>query len=114
MLPSPSSQLTALPFYRVAQTLLHSLPRRPTDGAYTLLNKGENRTVYKLNAGPLPDGKGSEGVLVRRGTEFEYQRGLFCERCQLQVSCCLETRQSRALIFRRRSAQPSREELSLS
>jgi len=51
------------------------------------LNNGDDKTVYKLNAGPLPDGKGSEGVLVRRGTEFEYQRGLYCERCQLQVSC---------------------------
>ncbi|ORY80680.1 hypothetical protein BCR35DRAFT_304225 [Leucosporidium creatinivorum] len=73
-------------FLMVAQTLLTSLPRRPTDGAYTLRNTGENKTVYKLNAGPLPDGKGSEGVLVRRGTEFEYQRGLYCERCQLQVA----------------------------
>lgn len=70
----------------MAQTLLSALPRRPTDGAYTLLNSGATKTVYKLNAGPLPEGKGSEGVLVRRGTEFEYQRGLYCERCQLQVS----------------------------
>lgn len=72
---------------RVAQTKIEALPRRPTDNAYALRNKGDNKVVYKLNAAPLPnDEKNAAGVLVRRGTEFEYQRGLYCSRCLLQVS----------------------------
>ncbi|KAM0745787.1 hypothetical protein T439DRAFT_330327 [Meredithblackwellia eburnea MCA 4105] len=60
---------------------LHSLPRRPMDGAYALRNEGEKKPVYKLNT------VGKDGVVVRRevGQGFEFRRPLQCPRCSLPV-----------------------------
>jgi len=51
---------------------LSALPIRPLDGARALRNSGPNKKTYKLTAQPIGDK--SNGVLVRRGDELEYQR----------------------------------------
>ncbi|GAA6043052.1 hypothetical protein JCM8097_005134 [Rhodosporidiobolus ruineniae] len=102
-------------FILVLDTPLSTLPRRPLDSAYCLRNvpspSGLPRRVYKLNAvetakdlvPPTPAkateegglvvggqygaaGKTGNGVLVNRDGGFEFQRRLFCPRCQLQVA----------------------------
>lgn len=52
---------------------LAALPRRLVDKAYALRNEGPKKRVYKLNS---TGGTGREagGIVLRRGTEFEYQR----------------------------------------
>ncbi|KAM0792697.1 hypothetical protein ACM66B_002477 [Microbotryomycetes sp. NB124-2] len=87
-------------FLMVSQTVIEALPRRPADGSHVLRNTGDNKNVYKLNAvqqaptAPVPAAndqhdsrtKDVPGVLIRRGTELEYQRPLCCPRCLLQVA----------------------------
>ncbi|GAA5891883.1 hypothetical protein JCM5296_003260 [Sporobolomyces johnsonii] len=96
-------------FVLVVDSPLPSLPRRPSDRSYALVNAGPSKRVYKLNVSeegkdlvkPPPAavgedglvvgggagaaGKTGNGVLVLREGAFEYQRRLYCPRCQLQV-----------------------------
>ncbi|KPV76914.1 uncharacterized protein RHOBADRAFT_51897 [Rhodotorula graminis WP1] len=98
-------------FLLVLDAPLAALARRPADGALVLPNSGPAQRVYKLNASEVgkdlvkPDtkakkgeadavggaaqvgaaGKEGNGVLVNREGGFEFQRRLFCPRCQLQV-----------------------------
>ncbi|GAA5831122.1 hypothetical protein JCM11251_005152 [Rhodosporidiobolus azoricus] len=101
-------------FILVVDTPLATLPRRPSDNAYCLLNtspsssaSSSSRTTYKLNISESGDpklypppppaaqgevggggaaGRNGNGVLVLKDGGFEYQRRLFCPRCQLQVA----------------------------
>ncbi|GAA5884966.1 hypothetical protein JCM6882_007174 [Rhodosporidiobolus microsporus] len=94
-------------FILVVDTPLATLPRRPVDGSFCLLNSTATRTTYKLNASSAGDpklypppaaaekgdvggggaaGVRGNGVLVNREGGFEYQRRLFCPRCQVQVA----------------------------
>ncbi|GAA5905909.1 hypothetical protein JCM8208_003372 [Rhodotorula glutinis] len=94
-------------FLLVLDAPLAALARRPADGSLVLPNSGPSQRVYKLNASEVgkdlvkPDtkankgeadavqvgaaGKEGNGVLVNREGGFEFQRRLFCPRCQLQV-----------------------------
>ncbi|GAA6061424.1 hypothetical protein JCM10212_002005 [Sporobolomyces blumeae] len=92
-------------FILVLDTPLASLPRRPVDRAYCLVNSpGPSKRTYKLNVsekpptgedlatrsveeggGNPPAGPKTNGVLVLDQGKFEFQRRLFCPRCQLQV-----------------------------
>ncbi|BGO97168.1 hypothetical protein RTBOTA2_002057 [Rhodotorula toruloides] len=95
-------------FILVVDAPLASLPRRPTDSSHCLVNTGPSKRVYKLNITETskdykpPEvpkqtedklvvnqygaaGKNGNGVLVNRDGGFEFQRRLFCPRCQLQV-----------------------------
>ncbi|CDR36859.1 RHTO0S02e07778g1_1 [Rhodotorula toruloides] len=95
-------------FILVVDAPLASLPRRPADSSHCLVNTGPSKRVYKLNITETskdykpPEvpkqtedtlvvnqygaaGKNGNGVLVNRDGGFEFQRRLFCPRCQLQV-----------------------------
>ncbi|TKA57075.1 hypothetical protein B0A53_01031 [Rhodotorula sp. CCFEE 5036] len=90
-------------FILVVDAPLSACPRRPADGSFALVNTGSNPRIYKLNVSEqgkdlvtpstLPGapaagaaGKHGNGVLVNREGGFEFQRRLFCPRCQLQVA----------------------------
>ncbi|GAA5979368.1 hypothetical protein JCM10908_002897 [Rhodotorula pacifica] len=93
-------------FILVVDAPLSACPRRPTDGSFALVNSGPSPRIYKLNVSEqgkdlvpptvLPGenaaqavgaaGKNGNGVLVNREGGFEFQRRLFCPRCQLQVA----------------------------
>ncbi|BGP37341.1 hypothetical protein JCM10450v2_001248 [Rhodotorula kratochvilovae] len=96
-------------FVLVVDAPLAALPRRPADGSYALVNSGPSQRVYKLNASEQgrdlvkPEAKKQEegdklvvnafgaagregnGVLINRDGGFEFQRRLYCPRCQTQV-----------------------------
>ncbi|TNY23380.1 hypothetical protein DMC30DRAFT_414249 [Rhodotorula diobovata] len=98
-------------FLLVLDSPLSALPRRPADASLVLPNSGPSQRVYKLNVSQVgkdlvkPDavkaaegdtlvggsraygaaGREGNGVLVNREGGFEFQRRLFCPRCQLQV-----------------------------
>lgn len=58
-------------FLLVLTSPLGSLPRRPIDNSYVLINEGEKKRVYKLNA---VESLEAEGKLVHRGEgQFEFQ-----------------------------------------
>ncbi|POY70736.1 putative NADH:ubiquinone reductase (H(+)-translocating) [Rhodotorula taiwanensis] len=93
-------------FILVIDAPLAACPRRPADGSFALVNSGPNPRIYKLNVAEtgkdlvspniVPGenaaqaagaaGKSGNGVLVNRDGGFEFQRRLFCPRCQLQVA----------------------------
>ncbi|GAA5936826.1 uncharacterized protein JCM15063_000072 [Sporobolomyces koalae] len=98
-------------FILVVDAPLASLPRRPADKSFALVNQGADKRVYKLNVsesnsslvkpqaagtgqtsgdmlsggGVGAAGKEGNGVLALRDGQFEYQRRLYCTRCQLQI-----------------------------
>ncbi|GAA5885144.1 hypothetical protein JCM3774_006324, partial [Rhodotorula dairenensis] len=93
-------------FILVVDAPLATCPRRPADGSFALVNSGPNPRIYKMNvsergkdlgppaavpgASTVPAvgaaGKNGNGVLVNRDGGFEFQRRLYCPRCQLQVA----------------------------